>query len=45
MPIHTNTSVHCTGLYRELDERCSFRQNLTMRSVILEIKERIDIGR
>ena len=30
----------------ELDERCSFRRDLTtMRSVILEIKERFDIER
>ena len=28
-----------------VDERCSFRRDLTMRSMILEIKERFDIGR
>ena len=28
-----------------LDERCSFTRNLTMHSVILEIKARFDIGR
>ena len=27
---------------QELDERCSFRRDLTRRSVILEIKERFD---
>ena len=29
-------------LYRELDERCSFRRDLNMRLVILEIKDRLD---
>ena len=33
------------GVRLDLDERCSFRRGLTMRSVILEIKERFDIGR
>ena len=35
------------GLYRELDERCSLRQDLTIHSVILEIKDvldKLDIG-
>ena len=30
---------------RVVDERYSFRRDLTMRSVILEIKKRFDIGR